>query len=99
MTIQDLKTYFETAEKPTFFLVDVFSWRGSYNEVAFEPSREGTREESLKQIERAIEESFVGWKGGCYTYSLNTEVHFENCHSAFTDCTADEYIIKHFGGF
>lgn len=48
MTIQDLKTYFETTEDPKFFLIDVFSWRGIYAEVAFTPSKIGTKEGSLE---------------------------------------------------
>lgn len=96
MTIQDLKEYFETTEKPKFFLTDVFSWRGAYNEVAFTPSKEGTKEESLELIEWALEESFCGWKGGIFSYDLDTEVHFECDPSACIPYTAEEYLKKKF---
>lgn len=35
MTLKHLKSYFENTENPKFYLTDVFSWRGIYNEVAF----------------------------------------------------------------
>lgn len=93
MTLQDLKAYYETTESPEFFLVDVFSWRGVYSEVAFTPSKKGTKEESLELIERALNEVFCGWKGGTFTYDLDTEVHFEASPDAYTD-----YLEKHFRG-
>lgn len=56
-----------------------FSWRGSYDEVAFaiieSPS---TREEILKNIELAYTETFYGYKGGEYKYNDFTYIHFEN---------------------
>jgi len=78
MTIRFLKQYFEREEEPVFFLTDVFSWRGMYDEVAFIPERYGTIEESLSIINKALNESFIGYKGGRYRYDLNTRVHFED---------------------
>lgn len=77
MTIEDLYNYFKTSKKPKFYLVDVFSWRGIYNEVAFKPSKKGSVEESIEILDRAISETFYGHKGGEYTYNLYTEAHFE----------------------
>lgn len=77
MTIKWLKDYFENTENPKFFLIDVFSWRGIYDEVAFTPSKTGTKEESLKLINNALTETFDGYKGGEYTYKESTDVHFE----------------------
>lgn len=85
MNIKHLKEYFENCEKPKFFLVDVFSWRGSYNEVAFKPSLVGSKEESLLMIGRALIEKFDGYKGGVYEYNLYTTVHFECEHSCCND--------------
>ncbi len=62
MTIQYLKEYFENTETPKFYLVDVFSWRGIYAEVAFVPSKQGSKEESLKLIDLALSEVFEGWR-------------------------------------
>ena len=85
MTIKFLKEYFENTTNPKFFLVDVFSWRGNYGEVAFEPSKTGTREESLALIERALTETFTGYKGGEYDYNEWTDVHFEFDYSRWDD--------------
>lgn len=85
MTILDLKNYFENTENPKIFIENVFSWRGSYDEVAFTPTLVGTREESLKQINLALTETFDGWKGGEFTYNEYTTIHFENAESDSND--------------
>lgn len=85
MTILDLKTYFETTDNPKFFIEDVFSWRGCYDEVAFKPTLTGTREESLKQINLALTEIFDGWKGGEFSYNEYTTIHFENAERNCND--------------
>lgn len=77
MNVNDLLTYFEDKKEPKFYLTDVFSWRGCYSEVAFTPSRNGSREQSIEVIHRAITEVFEGWKGGEFAYGLDTQVHFE----------------------
>lgn len=95
MTIQDLKNYFEKTDKPKFFLTDVFSWRGIYDEVAFTPSKEGTKEKSLELIKESLENSYRGWKGGIFTYDLDTEVHFEYDPSDCMNRTVGEYLNIH----
>ena len=85
MTIKFLKNYFENEENPKFFLTDVFSWRGIYDEVAFTPSDKGSKEESLLLINMALTETFRGYKGGNYTYNLYTSVHFEDDESDNND--------------
>lgn len=94
MTIEWLKKYFENAENPKFFLVDVFSWRGVYEEVAFTPSKEGSKEESLKIIERALSETFEGYKGGEYSYNIHTEAHFENGESNWGDMALYNLLLN-----
>ena len=90
MTIKDLKEYFEKTEKPKFYLVDVFSWRGAYDEVAFAPSEEG----SLRQIDRALTETFEGWKGGEYAYDKHTNVHFEIEERSCSDMALYNLLLK-----
>ena len=85
MIINDLKEYFENVKKPKFFLTDVFSWRGIYSEVAFTPSIFGTKEESLRLIDKALTEKLTGYKGGEYSYSEYTNVHFENEQNVCND--------------
>ena len=92
--MQYLKEYFEKTENPKFYLVDVFSWRGIYNEVAFVPSKEGSVEESLRQIDRALTETFEGWKGGEYSYDEYTDVHFETEPRRSSDVALYDLLLK-----
>lgn len=89
MTIQELKTHFESLPKDKeleFKLSRPFSWRGSYDEVAFSIAESKSYpEENLKMIEEALAEEFEGYKGGTYRYSLNTKVNFEEHYSDYTD--------------
>lgn len=94
MKLIDIKNYFEQCSEPAFFLTDVFSWRGYYNEVAFVPSRKGTREESLELINRALTETFEGYKGGEYTFDNYTTVHFEPYQSSCTDIALFNLLIN-----
>ena len=94
MTIQYLKEYFENTETPKFYLVDVFSWRGIYEEVAFVPSKEGSKEESLKLIDLALSEVFEGWKGGEYAYNESTDVHFETGPRGCSDMALYELLLN-----
>jgi hypothetical protein len=62
------------------------SYRGYYDEVAFEPVDDVTVKHMLDCIHRAINETFHGWKGGEYRYEPGTPVHiaFQGC------CSEDE---------
>nr|DAR63522.1 MAG TPA: hypothetical protein [Caudoviricetes sp.] len=94
MVIADLKEYFEKAENPKFYLTDVFSWRGCYDEVAFIPSKNGSKEDSLRQIDRALTETFDGWKGGEYTYEDYTDAHFETEERGYSDMALYNLLLK-----
>lgn len=94
MTISDLKDYFENTENPKFYLVDVFSWRGCYDEVAFTPSRQGSKEESLAIIGRALSETFLGWKGGEYTYKEYSDAHFETEERGCSDMALYNLLLN-----
>lgn len=98
MLILDLKEYYENNDNPKIFLTSVFSWRGSYDEVAFTPSLEGSKEESLKVINRALTAVFDGWKGGEYRYDGFTRVHFENEPRACGDMALFELFDKALSG-
>lgn len=94
MTLKHLKSYFENTENPKFYLTDVFSWRGIYNEVVFTPSKEGSREESLYLINEALNGVFTGYKGGCYTYNIYTKVYFENNISSCDDLALYQLLLN-----
>ena len=75
-------------------MTDVFSWIGIYNEVAFTPSLEGSREESLYLINEALNGVFTGYKGGSYTYNIYTKVHFENSVSSCDDLALYQLLLN-----
>lgn len=94
-TIDNLRNYFiNTPEEDLkFFLVDVFSWRGIYADVAFVPSKFGNKEESLDIINRALTEEFIGYKGGNYKYDEDTRIHFEYCDSYCYDSALYDILL------
>lgn len=94
MNISDLRAYFEDTKEPKFYLTDVFSWRGCYSEVAFTPSRNGSREQSLEMIQRALIEDFPGWKGGKFVYGLCTRVHFEKQEQGHSDNALYDLLLS-----
>ncbi len=94
MTIEDLYDYFRTSKKPKFYLVDVFSWRGIYDEVAFTPSKIGSVKKSIEILDRAITETFDGWKGGEYTYDLWTKAHFETEERGSSDMALYNLLLE-----
>ena len=103
MELKEFKTQIEQAVGGYTFeygISEPFSWRGSYDEVAFEILEcPMTREEILTNIEKAYEGTFRGYKGGEYTYQDYTEVHFEEDSGSWTDggyCA--EMIAKIEGG-
>lgn len=89
MNLKEFKNYIEKAETGKEFdfgISSPFSWRGSYNEVAFEILElPMTREEILANIEKAYQEIFCGYKGGEYTYGDYTPVNFEEDTGSYTD--------------
>ena len=89
MKLKELKDYIESKEEGKTFdygISEPFSWRGSYDEVAFEIlDRQMTREEILSNIEMAYQGTFYGYKGGEYTYQDYTVVHFEKDYSSYTN--------------
>lgn len=60
------------------------SYRGYYDELAFEPADDVTIEHMLDCCNRAVSETFIGWKGGEFTYDKATQVHVasQGCVSA-----------------
>jgi hypothetical protein len=48
------------------------SYRGYYEQVAFEPLNIATAEALLMSCEAAMEGVYIGWKGGEYTYDCSS---------------------------
>jgi hypothetical protein len=53
------------------------SWRGSYDEVAFEPVGKTTFGEMLKDAENALGNTYFGYKGGEFVMTPETEVNVD----------------------
>lgn len=89
MNLKQFKDYIESF--PDFHIFDngisyPFSWRGSYDEVAFDIEFDQmSKEEVLKRIDDAYEDTFGGYKGGEYRYCDWTPIHFEENYGRYTD--------------
>ena len=72
MTLKEFKNFIKNKPDDYIFktkLTNVFSWRGSYDEVAFSLSKEEcTKQELLDIINKAYARTFYGYKGGEYSY-------------------------------
>lgn len=95
MKLLEFKNYilaFPLGQTFNYGISKPFSWRGSYDEVAFSiiesPS---TREEILKNINLAYTETFYGYKGGEYEYNDFTYIHFEGGIQNYTN---GEYVAE-----
>ena len=76
-----------------FCIEDVFSWRGSYYEPCCSLStRNVSKDHNLDMLNKLITESFVGWKGGTYTYTMDDTIHFETSEGSYSN----KYYIKGF---
>lgn len=49
------------------------SYRGYYDQVAFEPCRDTTVGKMLLAVRSALGSTFIGWKGGEFTMDEHTE--------------------------
>lgn len=85
MYLKDLIAKLETAD-PSKICCKGFnnphSWRGSYDELAFEPAENVTVGEMLRDARAAIDATYSGYKGGEFTMREWTEVHVSNYGSS-----------------
>lgn len=96
MNLQDFKQHISNFPNGTQFkfgITEPFSWRGSYDEVAFSIVESPmSKEDILKNIERAYSETFYGYKGGEYQYDDDTNVNFEEYGSR--NYTSGRYVAE-----
>lgn len=89
MTLGEFKNYIESFPEGKIFdygISEPFSWRGSYDEVAFQIIQQPMeRDEILAKINTAYKQVFQGYKGGDYTYNDYTYIHFEEGIRYYTD--------------
>ena len=92
-----LKEFYEKIESfpsdiMNFCIEDVFSWRGIYAEPACSLSTcETSKLHNLDMLQRLLNEIFIGWKGGEYSYTEDDEMHFESSHGSYSD---GRYILS-----
>lgn len=53
------------------------SWRGSYDELSFEPVEDTTIGAMLATAEDCVGRTFGGWKGGDFTMTEYTTIHVD----------------------
>jgi hypothetical protein len=95
MTLGDLYDRILSYPEDTmnFCIEDVFSWRGSYDEPCCSLStRNVPKDHNLNMLSKLLTESFIGWKGGSYTYIMDDTIHFEAGDGSYSN----EYYIKEF---
>ncbi len=88
ITIRELRNRIITWPNDTmnFRIVDVFAWRGYYAEPAcYINSDEATKEHNLTMLDALTSDTFIGWKGGEYTYDDSDRLHFETDYGSYTD--------------
>ena len=61
------------------------SWRGSYQELAFEIVDNTTIGEMLDCANGCVGKTFMGWKGGDFKMDETTEIHIELEEGAYSN--------------
>lgn len=56
----------------TYGFTSAHSYRGYYNQVAFEPVCGVSVRQMLSEVNKALSETFTGYKGGDFTYNEYT---------------------------
>ncbi|MCO2577536.1 hypothetical protein FA322_08720 [Pseudomonas aeruginosa] len=64
------------------------SYRGYYDELAFEPARDVTIGSMLKNAKSAVGKTFTGYKGGQFKMTADTPVHLAHYGSTGDPITA-----------
>ena len=83
MNIGDIKRIVDSWQDDDFAFDDGFgqphSYRGYYDEVSFERLNGRVTVSQIKSnIDRALDETFCGWKGGEYSYWFDTPAHLSD---------------------
>ncbi|MFC9973590.1 hypothetical protein ACFVH6_22115 [Spirillospora sp. NPDC127200] len=90
MTLDELITALEAAD-PTLVVPHGFtnphSYRGDYQDLAFEPARNVTVGHMLTAARSALSTTYTGWKGGDYTMTGGTDCHLAYCGTCGDELT------------
>lgn len=77
MTLGELIVTLKTADPNKVCKIGLgkpHSYRGYFDQLAFEPVKDVTVAAMLKDAEESVGKTFEGYKGGDYTMSLHTDV-------------------------
>jgi hypothetical protein len=94
-TLNEVKIFLESVDPNYVFRLGFnhpHSWRGYYHEVSFEPDSDMKSEGMLHIIDVAVSKTFMGWKGGEYTYNLDNVAHLEaGGYGFYTETAAEDF--------
>lgn len=97
MTLGQLIALLEACN-PCIYITNGFSsphsYRGYYDELAFEPAEDVSVAEMLETAKSAVGKIFQGYKGGEYTMDLDTLVHV--AYYGTSDYKSGDHIAKMF---
>ena len=99
MTLSQFKSFIESLPDNSTFdysLSQPFSWRGSFDEVAFDIyDQPSTKSEVLWAINLAYDKKgFKGYKGGTYFYDDDTCVNFEKEPSEYSGGGYSKFLYE-----
>ena len=81
MMLEDIITILEDEDPENIIPIGFdspHSYRGSYDKLAFEPSRRITVKKMLANAKKAINSKYSGYKGETYKMTENTKVYLAN---------------------
>lgn len=98
MKLGEVKAAFDALENNSFVFTDGFitphAYRGDYHQVAFQPAKNISLAEIKCHLHSALNDSFVGYFSGHYTYDENTQVNLSLiCAYDDTDCKNFEMLV------
>jgi len=72
--------YLETKNPNTVVRIGLgnpHAWRGSYQELAFEPVENTTIGKMLNEAKSSVNSTYEGWEGGNYRMDLSTKINID----------------------
>lgn len=99
VTLGELEAFLKklpTSMNVTNGFTNPHSYRGNYEEVAFAPAFNVCVGEMLSCVEKALTQSFRGYKGGYFSYDEKTLCHVQNEGSSYPgeDYLTEEHLKK-----
>jgi hypothetical protein len=102
MNIGQLLTFLDNFPKERVCLLgfnNPHSYRGYYEEAAVEPADNVTIGSMIDCLNRLLDEEFIGYKGGEYTYDTYTPIHLTHVGSCNDDPKTNGFTLEILLGF